>query len=554
MHRGPRSEQARSPKSKLFLPLEDRDLPHPDDYREHVYWPCMEGTIYAKAVKGLGDGLLHNNPPFRTPDAFSCGLILELLCLNSNPETYSRGFVEALDGVLSELCKLYPPVYAFGGASITDSEPHAFVSYTCLRGLEAIIETMRRSALECERLAKLLDEVYDWYGTPSAGHAQRKPTPAKVIYGEFDAFRKHLYIRLAGFTTGIGQWPIKSKLVASLESAKSERASSVAKALKVGARSAAAWLKEFKQCVKQYAIDPNTRNLETLRGGLVAHRLADGTDERRAAGFVNDAKSHRSSVGLCRKMVFLEGMRGVLDEVASIYSELGNSFSSEDPATYIERFARGLERVGERWAHRARRTEDHVQVFSRWATAELYRQLGLGSVPYKTNFDPVQMAFLARIYNDYGGQQRNPEIVARAMHLFFESQQEDGTWPSGAPFWFDSKTQTAIHVSNIETINAIIPLLEGQGKIDRFVDNLDRIFQWLMVNRRKVTFTHPANHKPAAVEGWSSDKIFGRGRIDVWMTALVLRFLTYYATFLQKFINDAVLADYDTPRPTIRLS
>src|SRR5207245_4831526 len=116
-------------------------------------------------------------------------------------------------------------------------------------------------------------------------------------------------------------------------------------------------------------------------------------------------------------------------------------------------------------------------------------------------------------------------------------QAPDGIWPIGAPLDFDRETQSGIYVANIEIINAILPLFEKYSKNARHYECLDRIFNWLATNYRRVK----SKNLKAEIWGWAADKIVERGRIDVWMTALVLEFLFKYRRILQDFINRSTL-------------
>ena len=70
--------------------------------------------------------------------------------------------MEALDTVLQELVRPYSPHYLFGGASLTGTEPHAFVAYVCLRALTGLEEVLQQRAREHKKLSHLLEEINEW--------------------------------------------------------------------------------------------------------------------------------------------------------------------------------------------------------------------------------------------------------------------------------------------------------------------------------------------------------------------------------------------------------
>jgi adenylate kinase family enzyme len=227
-----------------------------------------------------------------------------------------------------------------------------------------------------------------------------------------------------------------------------------------------------------------------------------------------------------------------IEELIKNYDARIKSLREED-AIKLSVLADLIKDIGEVWKHSGNNTEDYILKFSHWSIAGLHRQLGLATVRYKTNFDAAQVAFFLRICRDLQstGNPESKEVTSRGLEVLFDSQEEDGTWPLGAPLAVDQRTQMAVHVANLEIINAVMPLLEEHGGLARYDHHLDRIFTWLITNRRRIK----SKNTDKTIIGWSTDRILERARVDVWMSALGLEFLSAYRRLLQGYINDQVL-------------
>jgi hypothetical protein len=117
------------------------------------------------------------------------------------------------------------------------------------------------------------------------------------------------------------------------------------------------------------------------------------------------------------------------------------SARSEDPSS-MQPIAKAIASAGEQWKLSTKRTRGFLNLLSKWPQAEIERQITLFSLKQRTNFDPVQLAFAASTYQKTA-LSPNAQLVERARAIVFESQTPDGTWPLGAPFYFDRITVAA---------------------------------------------------------------------------------------------------------------
>src|SRR6185437_1042243 len=93
-----------------------------------------------------------------------------------------------------------------------------------------------------------------------------------------------------------------------------------------------------------------------------------------------DVKSaHLRTAGTIWRRAFFEGMRYVLQCIQERYEQL--------PANgNLTQLAASIRDAGEHWMRCAERTKRYVAQFSKWARAELNRQISLHAA--KLNFDP----------------------------------------------------------------------------------------------------------------------------------------------------------------------
>src|SRR5712692_4417018 len=128
-------------------------------------------------------------------DPFSLARILGLLNLYTREETHGRVYVAAVAEVVGALCKTFGPNYAFGGASLTKTEPHAFVSYYCLNSLTGIRKIMENRAREHEGLALLLEELAE---------CVHKDSPTYLRYGGWKGLKHRLPTEIERLMHGVG--------------------------------------------------------------------------------------------------------------------------------------------------------------------------------------------------------------------------------------------------------------------------------------------------------------------------------------------------------------
>src|SRR5262249_49114354 len=106
------------------------------------------------------------------------------------------------------LAQLHPPQRQFGGASLTGTEPNAFVSYSCLRALSSIVENLRQRAKDHESLEKLLKEISEWH--------ESRTSNLHLDYATATDFVTHLHKELDVIqdAAGLGQLVSEAKGVA----------------------------------------------------------------------------------------------------------------------------------------------------------------------------------------------------------------------------------------------------------------------------------------------------------------------------------------------------
>ena len=60
----------------------------------------------------------------------------------------------------------------FGGASLSGSESHAFISYECLTTLSDLVLVLEQRAKEHKKLAELISDVHCWCSDPESAFSR----------------------------------------------------------------------------------------------------------------------------------------------------------------------------------------------------------------------------------------------------------------------------------------------------------------------------------------------------------------------------------------------
>lgn len=132
-------------------------------FMQHIFHGCLKTMACGAADSILGlqkpDGEFI---PFKHREPFSCARILGLLNIYGSQDTHREVYMSALSEVLTSLTTAFPPTYAFGGASISRKEPHAFAAYYCLDSIHGIARQLRERRDGHNRLTAILRKTHDW--------------------------------------------------------------------------------------------------------------------------------------------------------------------------------------------------------------------------------------------------------------------------------------------------------------------------------------------------------------------------------------------------------
>jgi adenylate kinase family enzyme len=501
---------------------------------------------------------------FDTREAFTCSRVLDLLDKYPKEGTHGDVYMEALDKVLEELTHAYPPYNLFGGASLTGTEPHTFVAYECLKSLEGLADVLEKRAREHQLLAELLEKIDKW---------RDEDNPIHKIHKKWGWFSEFVASELTRFQNPVGLTePIKSlkkrfplarqkalplarhdtrePTPGEIKQERTRIASELVKALRrdrVGKNpTVVAWLENFTGLVEKKLgqIDKliEKQHHKLTRGWEAIKKIPE--PKSRSASepgkeSMSAAPGYVGLVGMLWRRAFFEGMKHVLVTSRKNYEGL--------PARAdLSVLAETIKEAGSQWKKSAKNTREYLAKLAKWAEAELSRQIALYSLSRKTNFDPVQLAFALRIHHDIASPPLNTDLLARGLQIVVETQQPDGTWPTGAPFAFDRKTLAANYVANVEIMNALMPLIDRRN-IEIYLPHVEKVFNWLETNLRRVKSTI----REEEITGWSTDRIFETGRIDTWMTAAALQFLVSYRKLLQENVNARMAVTYDFAEPKL---
>ncbi len=499
-----------------------------DGYHKHVFASCLHQIAVGGPKSEVNDILgVPGEIPFKHREPFTCARILGLLNIYGSRETHQKVYVHALKCVLDAVFQQNPPHYAFGGASLSGSEPHAFVSYYCLKSLKGIASELHKRHRLHEQLAALLEETEEWL--------TQKDGRARLVFPEWAQYRAHVETTLESLkdTVGLEDVVMALRMPASGDDPL-QRPADVCKAVtQVLRKTIVPWLDGFLGLVTDVLTAAPAAATPAVPGAPV-HSAGAPVDPPGAAQ-IRKARQLTQDVAGLWVLAFFDGMRHVLEQIRQVYA----SCNADDLPT----LATAIRKAGVEWRESADRTSGFVANLSKWATAEMHWQLALYSVSSHLDFDAGQLAFCLRIYHDCEPS-RDDRLAAKALDVLLQSQLETGTWPVGAALASDPETGASVYPTNLEMINAVMPLIASQGGIRQHPKILDRIVDWLTTNQRSIQFGD------TVVRGWSSDYIWDRGRVDVWDTAIALEFLVSYRDLLIDFmVQDVSQGGCDTQWP-----
>lgn len=505
---------------------------------EQISYQRYRRSIFAKALATIAQGSASkilgrpSSAPnlFESRDAFSCARILELLNNYTREETHRAVWVESVAEVVGSLVQSRPPHFAFGGASMyPGGRADAFASYYCIASLLGIAKTLNQRAQEHRQFSRLLEDCVRW---------MRHARDVRLVYPDKESYFAYLKPELESLKEAVGIRGMVQAFLVYLKGLEKPRSAAEPKVKQVHEclRNSCRleiinWLKQFQKRVEG--------KLDKLAHSIQNAGPDDGIAKRSGREWLKAGRESMRRAGMAWQLAFFSGMPQVLEDIIKIYAKPSNTKS-------LDSLAKAIGSAGERWAESERVTRKFINLFAQWGLSELQRQITMYAAPLQGNVDPVQLAFSLRIVHDLQGG-TNEHLIAKGLEILAETQIPDGTWPIGVPLMFDPLDESAVHVVNLEIANAVVSVIQAsRDGFQRHYTLLKRVHNWLKVNRRQVTpkgFSH-------SVEGWTSDKIFDRKRVDVWVTGLALDFLNSYQKLLQNYVNtETVRGKYENARP-----
>jgi hypothetical protein len=153
------AEHAAAAVSFVSTLADDRSVPYAE-YRRHIFDPAAARIVSINSDAGEPLDYEKESLPGtghdRKLDAFSGSVILRFLTHYQKDRSHGAVYAETAKSVVDALSQLAPPQRQFGGASLTATEPNAFVSHSCIKALRSIVDSLRRRASEHARLAAIL--------------------------------------------------------------------------------------------------------------------------------------------------------------------------------------------------------------------------------------------------------------------------------------------------------------------------------------------------------------------------------------------------------------
>lgn len=193
---------------------------------------------------------------------------------------------------------------------------------------------------------------------------------------------------------------------------------------------------------------------------------------------------------------------------------------------------------------------------------DVIKHIGYASAGVNHRFDPAELAFATALLNRTTLPEA-PRLTAQAIDTIANVQTEDGAWPTARVISY--RAQKLLHVSSHEVALTLADLLvrvlgdRSSGKRARpyagkIIAMLDKAVELV-----ESTYEPPASEQLRAkrkaarttegFSGWANDRTQGRGRVESWVTAIVLTFLLHYRDALLIGAQREILAKYGSGAP-----
>ena len=182
---------------------------------------------------------------------------------------------------------------------------------------------------------------------------------------------------------------------------------------------------------------------------------------------------------------------------------------------------------------------------ARWGEAELHRLIAFHSAREMAMFDPIQLAYALRIYTGYyattkqplNNQPLNQKLVARAVEIIFEHQEEDGLWPKSRPI-FHFAQLGSVYPFTFEMLDGLIPDKPESGLFGPHVGKLEAALRWAEDN-----YIDGEQEK-----GWRSSHVPYGSDPHGWSTAAVFLAVRKIRAVVMAQIRHSLLEDFRAQR------
>lgn len=190
----------------------------------------------------------------------------------------------------------------------------------------------------------------------------------------------------------------------------------------------------------------------------------------------------------------------------------------------------------------------------------ILQQLGWHSAGVGARFDPGELAFALPLLQRFAPDEARP-LAARCIEVMAEAQTADGAWPSSRIV--SPGEGSLLHITSYEVALTLATWLDQRDALGpgddsnsavsaRTLDVLRRAFrlaetsytdeEWERSDDLKDSKTSPRR-------GWSNDRTRGQGRVESWVTAVVVTFLARYHDVLTAQLQRQILERYETRLP-----
>lgn len=191
------------------------------------------------------------------------------------------------------------------------------------------------------------------------------------------------------------------------------------------------------------------------------------------------------------------------------------------------------------------------------------QQLGWHAAGVGARFDPGELAFGLPLLQRFSPDEARP-LAARCIEVMGGAQTPDGAWPGSRIV--STGNGSLLHITSYEIAltlatwldqrDSSVPTDDSSAAVSSMtLELLRRAFRLAETSYTDEEWESDGETGGGGVRrrGWSNDRTRGQGRVESWVTAIVVTFLARYYDVLCAQLQRQILSRYETSWPHLRI-